>query len=78
MRPREKVPPKENRNPIKTSRPEATASMPDSPPVEEEQQPPQANTEVVLDSALEGNNPTQVYQELDTKPARDGDESQPR
>lgn len=54
LRPRDKVPPKENRNPTKTSRPEATASvsMSDSRPVEEEQHSPQASTEVVLDPAF--------------------------
>jgi len=46
------MPPKENRNLSKTSRPEANASMPDSPPAEEEQRPPQADNEFVLDPAF--------------------------
>ncbi|KAE8277957.1 hypothetical protein D5F01_LYC24000 [Larimichthys crocea] len=49
LRSRDKRPPKENRNSTKMSRREATASMPDSPP-EEEQQQLQANPKVVLDA----------------------------
>lgn len=52
LRSRDKIPPKENRNPTKTYRSEATASMPDSTPEEEERQQLQANTEVVLDPAF--------------------------
>lgn len=61
LRPQDKIPPKENRNPVKTSRAEATASMRDSDPApqEEDQQQLQANNEVVLDTAFH-----QTIQEL--------------
>ena len=46
------MPPKDSRKSSKTSRPEATASLPDFSPVEEEQQPLMANTEDALDPAF--------------------------
>ena len=46
------MPSKDSRKSSKTSRPEATASLPDFSPVEEEQQPLMANTEDALDPAF--------------------------
>lgn len=46
------MPPKDSRKSSKTSRPEATARLPDFSPVEEEQQPLMANTEDALDLAF--------------------------
>lgn len=47
LRSRDKIPSKDDRNPVKTSEPEASASM-----LEEEPQQVQANTEVVLDASF--------------------------
>lgn len=52
LRRQDKMPPKESRKSTKTSRPEAAASLPDFPPVEEEPHPLLANTEDVLDPAF--------------------------
>lgn len=52
MRRRDKMPPKDNRKSHKTSRPEANASLPDLPPVEEEQPPLKDSTEDALDPAF--------------------------
>lgn len=46
------MPPKESRKSTKTNKPEATASLPELSPVEEEQQPLLANNEDVLDPAF--------------------------
>lgn len=69
LRSRHKIPPKENRNLAKTSGPEATVSMPDSSPEEEEQQQVQANTEFVLDAAFR-----QTIQEITANLTRVTDE----